>query len=522
MNIYLFAIGGTGSRVLRSLSFCLASGIACLPADTRIIPMIIDYDRNNGDKKRCLDNLSHYRALREAAYEGMAPDPDERNYFMPKFEYLNQQTRAAGNAGTQPQLGRDSFEFSFGLGSNQAGTFADSIGYAKMQGPTSLTRDLLASLYNDEPAEATQTELNLNLSVGFKGNPNIGSLVFDNLKNDAEFEAFTRAFDPTQDRIFIISSIFGGTGSSGFPRIVDAIRSSNITGFDTAPLGAAIVMPYYKVATPKEGGAIYSDIFNSKQKAALSYYNQADANGLSLLDKLTSAYFIADDNQSTLEYAEGADRQKNQAHIVELLAALAVIDFAKIDFAKKKDVKKHEYEYGLKGDSQPITLADVFEPDLEKYFKPLTSLALTLRYYEEYVKTNCIKASASYYKGLNVANEIGGADFYRELDAYLQDFNSWLDEMASQSDSFKPFLRQTQDGEAPQAADLGDYVNGYEAKAGSLFRHGVSYKDFTQDADKSYHDYWQKNMPNPYYALLSVWYYAAQKATDKILRQPIN
>ena len=65
--------------------------------------------------------------------------------------------------------------------------------------------------------------------------------------------------------MFIISSIFGGTGSSGFPRIVDAIRYSGIADYDKALVGASIVMPYFKVNTPA-GGAINSNIFNSKQK----------------------------------------------------------------------------------------------------------------------------------------------------------------------------------------------------------------------------------------------------------------
>ena len=52
MNLYIFAIGGSGSRVLRSLTMLLASGIE---TNNNIIPIIIDPDTSNGDLDRTID-----------------------------------------------------------------------------------------------------------------------------------------------------------------------------------------------------------------------------------------------------------------------------------------------------------------------------------------------------------------------------------------------------------------------------------------------------------------------------------
>ena len=46
-KLYVFAIGGTGSRVLRSLTMLLASG--CKTESSEIVPIIIDPDASAAD-----------------------------------------------------------------------------------------------------------------------------------------------------------------------------------------------------------------------------------------------------------------------------------------------------------------------------------------------------------------------------------------------------------------------------------------------------------------------------------------
>ena len=57
------------------------------------------------------------------------------------------------------------------------------------------------------------------MKVGFKGNPNIGSIVLNQFTRSNEYKEFAQSFNDG-DAIFIINSIFGGTGASGFPLLL--------------------------------------------------------------------------------------------------------------------------------------------------------------------------------------------------------------------------------------------------------------------------------------------------------------
>lgn len=61
-KLYLFGIGGTGSRVIRSLTMLLASGVD--PGVDRIIPVLIDPDLSNGDLTRTVNLLKKYKEIR--------------------------------------------------------------------------------------------------------------------------------------------------------------------------------------------------------------------------------------------------------------------------------------------------------------------------------------------------------------------------------------------------------------------------------------------------------------------------
>ena len=63
MKTFVFGIGGTGARVLRSLTLLLASGVEC---KSTIVPVIIDPDLNNGDLTRTVSLMQRYTAVRDA------------------------------------------------------------------------------------------------------------------------------------------------------------------------------------------------------------------------------------------------------------------------------------------------------------------------------------------------------------------------------------------------------------------------------------------------------------------------
>jgi len=96
-----------------------------------------------------------------------------------------------------------------------------------------------------------------------------------------EFKEFTQDFKE-DDRIFVISSIFGGTGAAGFPLLMNVFRDessgmNNKTYINNAIIGGVSVLPYFQVDVEKFNNgesAINSSTFITKTKAALSYYNR--------------------------------------------------------------------------------------------------------------------------------------------------------------------------------------------------------------------------------------------------------
>ena len=62
-KLYVFGIGGTGSRVLKALTMMLSSGVECA-VDT-IVPIIIDPDDSAADKTRTVASMNLYMSIRE-------------------------------------------------------------------------------------------------------------------------------------------------------------------------------------------------------------------------------------------------------------------------------------------------------------------------------------------------------------------------------------------------------------------------------------------------------------------------
>lgn len=60
-KLYIFGIGGTGARVLRSFTMMMAAGVN-IGAD-EIVPIIIDPDASNADLTRTVALMNNYRAI---------------------------------------------------------------------------------------------------------------------------------------------------------------------------------------------------------------------------------------------------------------------------------------------------------------------------------------------------------------------------------------------------------------------------------------------------------------------------
>ena len=73
MRLFLFLVGGTGSRVMRPLIMQLAAGIRPLDENgnqlpAEIVPIIVDPHKANEDLKRTDNLLRWYRQIRRSMY----------------------------------------------------------------------------------------------------------------------------------------------------------------------------------------------------------------------------------------------------------------------------------------------------------------------------------------------------------------------------------------------------------------------------------------------------------------------
>ena len=416
-KLYLFGIGGTGARVMRSLAMLLAAGVD--PGVDTIVPIIIDLDKGNGDLTRTVDVLKKYKSIR--SHLSFGKDMKSR-YFRTNLD----------DQGT---------DFKLSVANVEDKTFEDYIAYSNL---SNANKAMMSLLFSDKNLKAM-------MQVGFKGNPNMGSVVlndFCNPQNNALANLLQNFADG--DRIFIISSIFGGTGAAGFPLLLKTFRQAqNFSSFANpaiianAPIGAITVLPYFGLKSDSES-EINMATFVSKAKSALTYYQQnIDTDAL---------YYIADNMSSAYDNVEGDSLQKNDAHFIEMASALAIVDFAKNNIQRGANVYK---EFASESTNSTVDLSMLSPSTRSVLWNPLVSFYVFSQFYKHHLKNTFDLAWA---KARNFSRDMLCGGFYKELDDFVKAFlGEWLFEMEGNSRSFKPFNMDRYD-------NVFHSVNGYEPK----------------------------------------------------------
>lgn len=380
-NYFIFGIGGTGSRVIRSLTMLLGAGFSPFKANDRILPILIDYDTKNGDTTRAKNLIDLYHEINAAAYPDALRDEERFNglFFSTRVQQMSELGKAY----------KGTFTMQFGTDSSQTfeqWTAADHLVESKRN-----TYDLMNSLYDDS-SDPDNAELKLKMDVGFKGNPNIGSIVFHSLKEAGEFNDFA-SLCQKGDKVIIVGSLFGGTGSSGIPELVQAIRTHNKPEVKAVDLSVVMVCPYFEFRSTDER-AVRSSIFKSKTKAALNFYASSGIN-----DMINAIYYVGDNNSSTFSYCEGGENQKNAIHIVDLISALSICHFAEQPHTgstrymkyRMSELDKDEMQTNENDESNQshgLNFTNFIDTELDRVFYPLASFALALRFFHDEVANN--------------------------------------------------------------------------------------------------------------------------------------
>lgn len=160
-KLYLFAIGGTGSRVLRSLTMMMAAGVK-MDVD-EVVPIIIDPDASNQNLTDTVQLMNEYRETRK---DLSFPQGVETQFF-------------------RTELSRILPNYTLRIQNTNNKKFKQFIDYSSVQSTS--TKAMLKMLFSEK-------NLDSSMDVGFKGNPNIGSVVLNQIVASGDFTEFANNF----------------------------------------------------------------------------------------------------------------------------------------------------------------------------------------------------------------------------------------------------------------------------------------------------------------------------------------
>ena len=392
-KVFVFCIGGTGERVMKSITMLMAAGMST--NGYTVIPIIIDPHLDLDEKKNLQNLIDKYiNIYNNLKLDGKSP----MGFFNSEMALINTIDTQINN--TDKALGEDR---SFGEYLN--------IGNLNI---SSINNYLVQTMF-------TKENLNSKLSVGFRGNPNVGTVVLQEMLEGASWFKSFKNHCGQYDRVFIISSIFGGTGASGYPLLERKIRSS-ITSQTVSDvfMGAVTVLPYYGLTDPKKNDSkIDSGNFMTKAKAALAYYEHTVKSDL--------LYYVG---ETTLQayHENNEQKQEDETNFTELIAATALFDFLQ----RSKPQSRQYLTRAIKEDVVSLdlsTLGKGYSP-LVKHIADFNILNVLLKVLpdEKYFPLKQTRGfNSNFYKN----------DLYI-LNEFLNSYSKWYKELSMKKRAFSP------------------------------------------------------------------------------------
>jgi hypothetical protein len=342
---FVIGIGGTGMRCLEAFTHMCAMGMF----DSKEIDILtLDTDFTNGNKQRTETLIDTYNDIKRNP-DGSDGNANNNSFFSAKLN----KTEFVSNYSPK---GKRSFEELTNLKSE--GTLSDN--------------KLLADLFLGEAVQG------FNLEHGYRAQTHMGSYLMyhsfievakklskgENL-NDMEnkFGKFLLNIHKAgaHAKIFVLGSIFGGTGASSIPVLPKALNDalkiydSSFELHPEAKFGATLLTEYFEFKKPdesqkkekKDGVIADSSFFTLNSQAALQFY-ESDPTVKRTYKKMyhigwpIKVVDFSKDKKDT-KTDTGGPTQKNPCHITEFLCACAAWDFFNSD--SELDVKEASYLY---------------------------------------------------------------------------------------------------------------------------------------------------------------------------------
>ena len=327
-NKYIIAAGGTGAMCARAFIYMAAAG--CVDQDDKFHILLVDKDKESDAVTACENLLSDY------------------------YDMRNELTKK-GNNYSFPEISLHKWNFTSEIvdeyqKQNPGKTAAslDNLTLNKLLNPNGdpMVAQLLTTMYSTD-------ELNIDLNKGFYGHPNIGAPVFDYVrdrflatsvetaKKDEIKNTFMESLHATLQRgvahVYLMGSLFGGTGATVIPNVVLALRTlcnptlpTDKYGETRLILGGSVLMPYFRLPDcppdsieNMEAISPVDKKFADQTREALSYYHETEllSNMMNLLLVGTTKLDV------TSEIFARGGKQTQHFHMVLLLAATAACRF---------------------------------------------------------------------------------------------------------------------------------------------------------------------------------------------------
>lgn len=325
MKYYLISIGGTGAKCLEAFVHMNAAGLMKNRGEIKII--YVDPDASNGNLAKTKNTVAAYMN----AYRGASQENDFFKNPLSPEEVTWNPVPDGSNANLLTIFDRPNMDVK-----------AENLDC------------LFDVLFSEE-------EQNTSLTEGFRAHPSIGAAVIGanmNMDEDGSvWKNMVNDIGEQEARIFFFGSVFGGTGAAGFPNIAKIIRkyfndkaannnpdSKSIKKDGRIRMAGCLMLPYFTFPKASEADMVDpndptkriivpdSGKFLASTYAALNYYDTSDLVG----DVFDAVYLLGDKQFVNIDkYKPGRADQKNKAHFLEMLAALAALEFFNMDSKDK-------------------------------------------------------------------------------------------------------------------------------------------------------------------------------------------
>lgn len=332
---FVMGIGGTGMRCIESLIHLCAMGMF---DDTEIHLLALDTDKNNG-------NFSRLKEVKEAYVNSKNMDKANRTALKDTFFSANLKY----------------YEFSPNYERKSSFNEVFNYGDTKYNSPEEAD---LADLVLTKDVE------NFNLRHGYRAQTHLGSMMMyhsiieaarSKTSNDLKsyIQELIKATTNQNPKVFILGSVFGGTGASSIPIIPQAISkaaeiisngAANVLG--SAYFSSTLLTAYFSFRAPSteelktQKIIATSDKFALNSQVAMMFYDD-DTTVKSIYQRF---YMLGTDGQNwnpmvrendkITQTITGGGDQKNDSHYIELLAACAALDFFHEDTQSLSEQKK--------------------------------------------------------------------------------------------------------------------------------------------------------------------------------------